>query len=244
MKHPFVIALAAGLLVLLAAAALPLWQLLQARQAPVAASAATATGLPWQIEPQADGSSRVFGLQLGRATLAEAQARFGDGMQLALVAKLGEVGTLEALVEPMSAGFVSGRLVLALDMPEATRRAWRERVEGSEAMEGGARRFKLARADREQALQAPVIGLSFVPSLRLSETDIRERFGTPARQLALADGVSALGYPAQGLVAMVKPGLRGVLQYVAPRDFEARLWAPLLAAPAPTPASSPAPTPR
>ncbi|MBP6899705.1 MAG: hypothetical protein KBC73_06435 [Burkholderiaceae bacterium] len=242
MKHPLMIALAAGLLVLLAAAALPLWQMLQPRAAaPAAASTpAAAQGLPWQIEPQADGTARVFGLRLGQATLDQAWARFGDGLQLALVARLGEVGTLEALVEPMSAGFVSGRLVLALDVPEATRRAWRERVEGSEPMEGGARRFRLAPADREQARQALVVGLSFVPSLRLSEADIRERFGAPARQLALADGISALGYPAQGLVAMVQPGVRGLLQYVAPRDFEARLWAPLLAAPAKaSPASAP-----
>ena len=33
-----------------------------------------ATGMPWQIEPAADGSSRVFGLVLGHSTVADGAA--------------------------------------------------------------------------------------------------------------------------------------------------------------------------
>lgn len=225
-KHPFVIAAGLGLAVLLVAAALPLLHLGGRAAAGAARADAADANLPWQVRALGDGRSQVFGLTLGRDTLAQAEARFGDHLQLALVARLGEVGSLEALVEPMSAGFVSGRLVLAFDVPRETLLRWRTRVEHSEPMEGGVRRFTLRAADRDEARRAPLAGLSFIPALRLGEADLRERFGAPAQVQADADGVLRLLYPDRGLAASVRAGQRGVLQYVAPRDFAARLLVP------------------
>lgn len=246
MKHPIWIALGLGLAVLVAAFVPPLWHMRTAAPGgagPVvqgqgagavprggAGAADDDAQLPWAIEVDAaTGRSQVFGLRLGQATLADAEARFADAMQLALVARLGEPGALEALVDPMQAGFVQGRLVLAFDTPEAARLAWRGRSPDSQPMEGGVRRFALTAADRAEARRAPLVGLSFVPAVRLSEADVRERFGAPAEVLALADGGQALLYPAKGLVAQVQPGVRGLLQYVAPSRFEALLAAPLRA---------------
>ncbi|MDT7836325.1 hypothetical protein [Aquabacterium sp. OR-4] len=244
MKHPVVIACGLGLLVLLVAAALPLLHMRDHGAAPPAGAGSRTgsgggagagpapgdAGLPWQVRVLADGSAQVFGLHLGRDTLAEAEARFGDHLQVALVARLGEVGALEALVDPMQAGFVSGRLVLAFEVPAATLQRWRAQVGSSSAMEGGVRRFKLDAADRQAARSAPLVGLSFVPALRLGEADLRERFGPPARVLGETGGAPMLLYPERGLAASVRAGERGVLQYVAPRDFAARLLAPLEAA--------------
>lgn len=242
-KHPFVIAAGLGLAVLLVAAALPLLHLRQqGAGTPAGASrvAAAEANLPWQVRALGDGRSQVFGLTLGSDTLAEAEARFGDRLQLALVARLGEVGALEALVDPMNAGFVSGRLVLAFDVPRATLLRWRTRVEHSEPMEGGVRRFRLHPADRDEARRAALAGLSFIPALRLGDADLRERFGAPARVQAGADGTQTLLYPERGLAASVRAGQRGVLQYVAPRDFAARMLAPPPdAASAPASASAP-----
>lgn len=232
LKHPFVIAAGLGLAVLLVAAVLPLLHM--GSEASGRAGAAQDAGLPWQVRPLADGRAQVFGLTLGGDTLADVEARFGDNLQLALVARLGEVGALEALVDPMAAGFVSGRLVLAFDVPEATLRRWRAQAGGSEAMDGGVRRFTLRAADRDEARRAPLAGLSFIPSVRLSQADLRERFGAPARVQALPQQTGAdaslLLYPERGLIAIVRAGERGLLQYVAPRDFETRLLAPLVAA--------------
>jgi|GEM_PF-512042 len=241
LKHPLVLALAAGLAVLAVAFALPLWHMGRGSAAP---AAAVEQGLPWQAQAQADGTLQVFGLRLGRDTLADAERRVGDGLQVAVVARLGEVGALEALAEPFSAGFVAGRLVLAFDAPADALRRWREQAPGSEPMDGGVRRFKLTAADRDAARGVRLAGLSFVPALRLSETDLRQRFGAPAAELAQPGGAKVLLYPALGLAASVaadgQAGSRGVLQYVAPRDFEARLRQPLLAALAGAAASAPA----
>ena len=228
MKHPILLALGAGLLVLALAFAAPLWRMLRG---PAAGSRSAVTaqpqGLPWQVQALPDGLSQVFGLVPARDTLAQVQARVGDGLQVALVARLGEVGRLEALAEPFMAGFVSGRLVLAFDAPADALARWRAQAPRSEAMSDGVRRFALRPADLDEARRAPLLGISFVPAVRLSEADVRQRFGAPAEQRPLDGGAAVLLYPALGLSASVGPASRGVLQYVAPRDFEARLRAPL-----------------
>lgn len=232
MKHPFVLALCAGLVILLAALALPL---LHMGGAPAPASAPAPgpadTRLPWQARAGADGALEVFGLRVGHDTLASVKARLGDALQPALVARLGEVGHLEALMEPFNAGFVSGRLVLSFDVPEATLQRWREHALRSEAMDGGVRRFDMARDDRIESESARLTGLSFVPGLKLSEADVLQRFGPPAQTLAQGDGVRVLLYPAIGMTAAVpaEGKTRTALQYVTPSEFDARLRAPLAA---------------
>ena len=216
MRHPIVLALGAALLIVLLALLAPLLHMGR-DPTPVPSQ-----DLPWQAVANADGSLRVFGLNLGHDTLAEAQQRFGDGLQAALVARLGEVGALEALVEPFNAGFVSGRLVLSFEVAETTLRRWRAQAVHSEPMDGGVRRFKLHGDDGVEALRAPIKGLNFVPAARLSDADVRQRFGAPASEVALAGQARTLLYPARGLAVTVAEGHRAVLEYVAPRHFAAR----------------------
>lgn len=243
MKKPWVLALAAGVIVLLLALALPLWRMATSGGSDADGYASAATGLPWQVavlQGADTGRAEVFGLVPGRDTLADAEALLQDRLQVALVARLGEVGVLEALVEPHVAGFVAGRLVLAFEADAAQLTRWRDGAGGSQAMEGGVRRFTLRAADHDQARRSRLVGLSFLPTVRLSEADVRQRFGPPAELLAQPGGPQALLYPAIGLVATVADGQRGVLQYVAPMDFAARLRAPLVGAAASAPAALPA----
>lgn len=226
MKKPWVLALAAGVIVLLLALALPLWRMATGG----GGDGAAATGLPWQVAvlQGADaGRTEVFGLVAGRDALADVEALLQDRLQVALVARLGEVGVLEALVEPYVAGFVGGRLVLAFEADAAQLARWREQAGGSQPMDGGVRRFTLRAADHEEARRARLVGLSFLPTVRLSDADVRQRFGPPAEVLAQPGGSQALLYPGLGLVATVADGQRGVLQYVAPADFAQRLRKPL-----------------
>ena len=230
MQKPWVLALAVGVIVLLVALALPLLRMGTPAGGLAGDDSAAGVGLPWQVSRLPDGRAQVFGMEPGRDRLAQVQARLGDALQLALVARLGETGALEALVDPFLAGFVSGRLVLAFDVPSAQLQAWRAAVGSSQVMDGGVRRFPLRADHRQQAAQARLVGLSFVPALRLSDDDVRQRFGAPAQTLAQPGGVQVLLYPELGLSISVAPGQRGVLQYVAPAEFDARLRAPLLAA--------------
>lgn len=221
------LALAAGLAVVVIAFVPSLW-LLWSRDADAPAVPA-ADALPWHVEWVDAGATRVFGLTLGRSPLADALPRDAEP-QVALVGRGDEVGALEALVDPFAAGFVSGRLVVAADADAALRRAWRERSTQRDAGGDGAWRHRLAPADLAQALRSPVAGLTFIPSAQLDAATLRQRFGEPDERVRTGERLEHWLYPARGLAITLDAQGREVLQYVAPPQFETRLRAPLLGA--------------
>jgi hypothetical protein len=191
-------------------------------------TAPAANGLPWQIEVQPDGTSRVFGLTLGRSTLNDARGRFGPEPQVAIVTAPGEAGSLEAYFESVSLGFFTGKMVLTLEVAQDAVEQMRARAVKIEHMESTTRKARLAAADREFADRAPIRAITFVPSAHLEEATILERFGPPAERLRDGEQVEHFLYPARGLDVILDRKGKEVLQYVAPNDF-VRLREPLTA---------------
>lgn len=221
MKHPFLIALAAGGLSLLLAFAPVLWHM-----AVPGAPAPPAQGMPWQVETPAPGASRVFGLALPGSTLAEVRQRWGDELKIALMAGADGGLALEAYLEQFSAGGVTGRLVLAFEADAAELAAWRDALPGTPTG-SGAWRHPLAGASAARADAAPLVGLSFIPAAQLDGETLQARFGPPAERLAGGERLAHWLYPALGLAVALDAEGKEVLQYVAPADFERRLAAPL-----------------
>lgn len=234
-QRPSVVSLCVVLLLLSAAMGWALWRGLDAEEAPAAAE-----GLPWQVQARADGGSEVFGLALGTATLADVQVRFPGDLHTGLIVPHGGEPALEAFVESFRAGFVTGKLVLAFDAEAGWLQRARERSPRNEVGEGGrSRRWRLASEDEAEAARQPLAALAFIPSVRLDEATVVQRFGAPVERRTGPQGELYLLYPAQGVVATLPPlggeAMRAVIQYVAPRDFEARLRAPLRQAAASAP---------
>ena len=193
-------------------------------------------GLPWQIQTRADGSSQVFGLTPGQTTLAEFQQRFGDDSSWGLMVPNGGEPSLEAFVDGMKAGFVTGKLVAAFDADPAWMAQARTRAKDSDIGEGGrSRRYRLSEPDQEIARRAVLKALAFMPSVRLDAAMVQQRFGEPAERIPAATGETQWLYPQKGLAIALPPAqgegadAKAVLQYVAPRDFDTRLRAPLTA---------------
>lgn len=199
--------------------------------APEAPSSQTATGLPWQVERLPGGGSKVLGLSLGVAgqggsTLAEVRQRWGDAVQIAIVATPDETGTLEAYVDPVQAGFISGKAVITAHLPADVIQGMRERAPKTEYMAGTTRKATLAPADLAEALKAPIATVSFIPQANLDESTIVARFGPPAERVRSNGHLEHFLYPDKGLdLALDREG-KELLQYVAPADFE-RLRQPL-----------------
>lgn len=200
------------------------------------------TGLPWQVRADGTGASEVFGLSLGRSTLADVQQRFPEDLNIGLIAANGQAPALEAFVESFKAGFVTGRLVLAFEADPAWAEQAKARAPKNQVGEGGrSRRYSLAGDDVETARRSVLVAMAFLPSARLDEATVVQRFGdSPERHTGPA-GETQLLYAVKGVAIAVPPaqgegaGGRVVIQYTAPRDFERRLRAPLLAASAPGP---------
>ena len=199
------------------------------------------SGLPWQITALPDGASQVMGLTLGPAgiasTLGDAQARWGQDTQVAIIAAPGEDGLLEAFVDPASAGFITGKVVITAQLAPADIRAMRKRAIKSEFMESTTRKYTLTPADLVTAMKAPITALSFIPQANLDADTVVARFGPPAERVRSNGHLEHFLYPAKGLDLALDTEGKELLQYVAPAEFD-RLRLPLIQAQA-TSASQP-----
>jgi hypothetical protein len=185
------------------------------------------TGLPWQIEVLPDGRSRVFELTVGASSLTDARGRFGEG-ELALVAEPGEAESLELYLDTVTAGVVTGKMIVTADLSADAVAAMRQRATRTEYMKSSTKKSALAEADLPAAWAAPIRGLVFVPTINLDEEMIIQRFGQPAERVRTTEKTEHLLYPDRGLDVVLDSDAKELLQYVAPREF-ARLREPLKA---------------
>jgi hypothetical protein len=190
-------------------------------------SGKTVTDLPWQIEPLANGNSRVFGLTMGTSTLADARSRFGRDLVLALVAAPGETGTVEIYFQDITLGAVTGKMVITADIAGEDLERIRQRVLKGEYMEGSTKKWTLNPEDEPAAYAAPIRALNFIPSVNLDEEIVIQRFGKPAERIRASDHTEHFLYPERGLDLVLDTQGKELLQYVAPRRFE-ELRTPLL----------------
>jgi hypothetical protein len=204
-------------------------------------------GEPWQIDPLPSGRSRILGpagLVLGSSdsapgtlprasTLADVQRLWPGTTQIGIVAAPGETGAIEAFVDPVNLGFIAGKLVISVALPEALLKQMRDRSPQADFMESTTRKYTLAHSDLPQVLAMPISAVSFIPQAQLDEASVIQRFGQPAERLHGQGDVTHLLYPDRGLDVAISASGKELLQYVAPADF-ARLREPLLKA-QPTP---------
>ena len=183
-------------------------------------------GLPWQITVLPDGSTKVFGLNPGRTTLGQAVARLGGDMELAIMAAQGETGSLEMYYGHYRAGLLSAKLVLAADMDDETLKRMRTNAASREVLQSGTRKYLVSDQDHEEAFEAVLHNIAFIPSTDLEHEMIINRFGEPDEVITTAGRVKHYLYPKKGLDVILNPEGKDVLQYVEPAQFD-RLRQPL-----------------
>lgn len=190
--------------------------------------------LPWQIMTNPDGSAQVFGLQPGQSTIEDARALFGPDVEIAIVAPPARSPLLEAYYENINAGFITGKLILTVDIDQESLSGMRARALKEKYMESVTRKVTLHPDDLAEARRRPIRVITFIPSADLDEEIVTSRFGAPDRRIRLNDETEHFLYPASGVdIALNRRG-KEVLQYVAPADF-ALLLEPLLSQIAQTP---------
>ena len=184
------------------------------------------TGLPWQIDVGSDGTTEVFGLQVGSSRLSDVLDILGSDMDMAIIAATDEVGSLEMYYGHYRAGLLSGKLVLQTDISEPEILRMRENSVSSEYMASGyAKKYILSPDDLMRVLDETVVGLTFIPTSNLDEEIILSRFGEAKEQIQLK-GVTHYLYPDKGLVIALHEDGKDVLQYVSPDAFQ-QMVAPL-----------------
>lgn len=175
--------------------------------------------LPWQIEVDNQGGSKVFGLQPGVSTLADVKAALGGELEVAIIAQPNEVGAVEAYYSQVALGFVLAKMVVTLDLTPDMVNAMRERALKAKHMESTTRKITLHPDDLAQLEQVRVKALAVIPTVNLDEATVVQRFGQPAERLPVGESRVHLLYPRFGLDVVVDGAGKELLQYVAPRDF-------------------------
>ena len=176
------------------------------------------TGLPWQIDSLPNGDTQVFGIVPGQTTLGEAIELLGhDEMDLAILAAPQETGTLEAYYSHYSAGPITGKLFLILDIAPDVLSPMRKRA----FQDGGTRRYHLHPDDLPTAYRAPVSVMNFIPSFNLDEKIAQARFGSPAEIILIDAQQKHWLYPDKGLDLILNADNKDVLQYLPPGQFSA-----------------------
>lgn len=181
------------------------------------------TGLPWQIDVMADGSTKVFGLHIGTSKLADAQSLLGDDMELAIIAStdVEEVGSLEMYYGHYRTGLLSGKLILHTATSDEQVLHWRENAEKSDYMPSGyAKKYTFSADDKALILQETISGITFIPAVNLDEEIVISRFGEPAERIEQL-GTTHYLYPEKGLDIAVHESSKEVMQYVSPDQFQA-----------------------
>jgi hypothetical protein len=175
--------------------------------------------LPWQIELDGQGGSSVFGLRPGVSTLGEVRQRFGNDIDVAIIAEPNEMGTLEGYYSQVALGFVLARVIVTVDAQNDAISALRDRALRAKHMESSTHKITLNPEDLATIEKMPVKAISVIPSVNLDEATVIQRFGQPGERLVVSEQRVHLLYPEKGLDVVVDSDGKELLQYVAPRNF-------------------------
>ncbi len=176
------------------------------------------TDLPWQVEPLPDGTSRVFDLHLGEATLDDALAKFGPYEGMAVFQSEAGARSLEVYFGKVDFGPLQARVVAALQVPPADLKLLIDRAVERKGSPTGDWKFLLEAADREAQRGRRLRSITFVPTYRGLEAEyFRQRFGEPAAWRVLGDYAVQWFYPDRGLSMVLDTKGQEALEFVVPR---------------------------
>jgi hypothetical protein len=176
--------------------------------------------LPWKIELDGAGGSSVFGIALGKTTLAQARKILRDDGEVRMFRSGGERLAVEAYFQRIALSGLRADIVLALEVAPERLTAMFDRGLRLSTLPSGVQKVELAGEDVAQLADAPIAHLIYIPGPDLDEPLLLARFGEPAQRVPEGDGVVHWLYPDRGLDIAVNRDGREVFQYVAPARFE------------------------
>lgn len=176
--------------------------------------------LPWQIEPTAQGSTRVFGLTLDESTLQQAEDLFHGGAKVSLFVSPDAQHKVEAYFDKVILGGFSAQLVMVMALSQEQLAIMFQRGARVSNLGGGRKKVTLAGDDLKTVFDTPIASIAYLTRARLDDELLRKRFGEPAQRIREAENKTTHWlYPSMGLDVALHDEGRAVLQYVSPKRF-------------------------
>ncbi|WP_417508623.1 lytic murein transglycosylase [Methylophaga sp.] len=134
---------------------------------------------PWEVTVMPDNNVKVFGIHLGKTDYKTAQQALRVFGKTAIFTDPDNKATVEAYFDSVNLGGLSAKMVLNLDVDEDKIADILERASAGKLQPSGAHQHELAEEDKQFLLSSPVAAITYIPSVRLDEEMIEERFGAP-----------------------------------------------------------------
>lgn len=184
--------------------------------------------LPWQIDINPAGFSRVFGITLGETTLQEANSIFHDSAEVSLFVSPMEQYKVEAYFDKVILGGFSAKIVLVINLPQDQLATMYARGSRVSSLGSGRKKVTIAQEDLIQVMLSPVASLTYLTHARVDDDFMIKRFGEPSHRVQEQNGgVIHWLYPERGLDVVLNDRGNAVFQYISPGLFD-ELMAPLL----------------
>ncbi|MEA3304009.1 MAG: hypothetical protein U9Q75_12125 [Pseudomonadota bacterium] len=177
--------------------------------------------LPWMIEVDVHGESRVFGLTLGESTLADAREQFQEqGKMNLFLSPQGEYA-IEAYFQRLFLSGLRADMVLSLDVGQQQAAEIFERGLRISKLGSGTKKVDMTMPDQDLLAGAAISRITYLPATDLDEEILIRHFGEPQQKFSekKSEIVHWL-YPHKGLDIAVNPDDKEVFQYVRPSEFE------------------------
>lgn len=176
---------------------------------------------PWQVEVLSSGRSQVFGLTLGKSTLAEAEQVFKEYAKITLFLAPQSAPVIEAFFSDIKIGGLKSKMVMSIELPDDEIQAMFERGVRIATLGSGTRKVTLSSNDATRVRQTVIASITYLPAVHLNADLIEKRFGVPTEKIidSKSDAVHWL-YPKKGVDVAISESDKEVILYVSPSAFD------------------------
>jgi len=175
---------------------------------------------PWQAKAVANGNSRVFGMELGKATFEDAEDVLGRLYDAAVFENPDGSLSLEVYYKEVTLAGLTARFVFTLQASEAIKRHLKGRPLKKETLPSGVIKYSVARNDDDVLLPLEITAITYMPITNLDDDIVSRRFGKPAEKIRTHKSAEHWLYPDKGLDVIINSEGKDVLEFVPPREFD------------------------
>ncbi|NQZ54565.1 MAG: lytic murein transglycosylase [Piscirickettsiaceae bacterium] len=161
----------------------------------------------------ADGNIMVFDIHLGTTTYRQAQESLHIYGKTGIFTQEDKAPTVEAFFNSINLGGLSGKLVLNLAVAESQINDMLSHAAEARLQPSGAHRYVLDNRANAALIDATVIAITYIPSVRLDEEMVHHRFGEAETIELDENGGTLWSYPTIGLIIRLHDSEKSILQY-------------------------------
>jgi len=169
--------------------------------------------MPWQSYINDQGKTVVFGLIMGKSTLAESMRLFGTEVKASLFEDIDQKKTLEVFFSSTKVGGISAKVILNLALTNQQFDYLNNNIKESEVMPTGNKKTSFNKAGEASMFALPIESLTFIPSADLLPDTITGLFKQPESVNLIESGVEYWRYPGKGLRIIVDQENKEILEF-------------------------------